>query len=66
MEIEDDVVMAWFGVDGSEDLIGTENLGCPAIQFGVPIRIVAIEQDNVPRLGEVGGQVYVIGRAGGR
>ena len=65
MVVEAQCVRTRWGVNRTEKLIGTKNLGFPAIQLRVPIGIVAVEQDDVPRSGEMGCQCHPIGLAFG-
>ncbi len=54
MVVEAQCVRTRWGVYRTEKLIGSQHRHFTAINPGVPIRIVPVEQDNVSRLGKIG------------
>ena len=65
MIVEAQCVRTRWGVHRAEKLIGAKNLGFPAVQRCVPIGIETVEQDDVPRPGEMGCHCHAIGLAFG-
>jgi len=60
MIVEAQCVRTRWGVYRTEKLIGAKNLGFPAIQLCVPVGIIAVEQDDVPRSRKIGVQHYSV------
>ena len=59
-EIKEYNVLTGLSVHGPEELIGSQHRYFPAINPRVPIGIITVEQDDVPRTGKVGFQRHRI------
>jgi hypothetical protein len=61
MIVEAQCARTRWGLYRREKSIGAKHLGFPAIQLCVPVGIVAVQQDNISRSGEMGGQCHPVG-----